>query len=181
MSRNPKNDTGITLMPDESNIYVWKGLLQVSQTDIPACYLPSIGGKGVLTWLAGRQPPSAVDSSLWQAQLKRLPHLCLPQNSNILSAILSVVPTSHIGCTQLQGPAGTPFESGTFELAISVPEAYPLVPPNIRYTTKIFHPNIHFKVWSTQTVGAVLCSTPDPLPALQCTGPVLSPQWLASM
>eukprot|EP00891_Asterochloris_glomerata_P007259 jgi/Astpho2/7259/fgenesh1_pm.00113_%23_16_t len=71
MSRNPKNDTGITLMPDESNIYVWKGLLQ--------------------------------------------------------------------------GPAGTPFESGTFELAISVPEAYPLVPPNIRYTTKIFHPNIHFK------------------------------------
>ena len=31
MSRNPKNDTGITLMPDESNIYVWKGLLQVSR------------------------------------------------------------------------------------------------------------------------------------------------------
>ncbi|GAB4813817.1 hypothetical protein N2152v2_000863 [Parachlorella kessleri] len=45
----------------------------------------------------------------------------------------------------LQGPKDTPFEGGTFEVVISVPEQYPLVPPSVRYKTKIFHPNVHFK------------------------------------
>ena len=45
-----------------------------------------------------------------------------------------------------QGPADTPFEGGTFELLLNVPEQYPLVPPSVRYRTKIFHPNVHFKV-----------------------------------
>ena len=55
------------------------------------------------------------------------------------------------------------------------------MPPNIRYTTKIFHPNIHFKVWSTRSVGALLLGQTDPGPALQCTGPVLSLKGLAGM
>ena len=55
------------------------------------------------------------------------------------------------------------------------------MPPNIRYTTKIFHPNIHFKVRSAQTVGAVLVGQTDSGPALQCTGPVLSLKGLAGM
>jgi hypothetical protein len=46
----------------------------------------------------------------------------------------------------LQGPTETPFEGGTFELSINVPEQYPLVPPTVRFRTKIFHPNVHFKV-----------------------------------
>lgn len=46
----------------------------------------------------------------------------------------------------LQGPKETPFEDGSFELSITVPEQYPLVPPAVRYKTKIFHPNVHFKV-----------------------------------
>lgn len=46
----------------------------------------------------------------------------------------------------LQGPTDTPFEAGTFELSINVPEQYPLVPPAVRFKTKIFHPNVHFKV-----------------------------------
>lgn len=46
----------------------------------------------------------------------------------------------------VQGPQDTPFEGGTFEVAITVPEQYPLVPPTMRYKTKIFHPNVHFKV-----------------------------------
>ena len=45
----------------------------------------------------------------------------------------------------LQGPAGSPYEGGAFELAISVPEQYPLVPPEVKFRTKIFHPNVHFK------------------------------------
>jgi hypothetical protein len=45
-----------------------------------------------------------------------------------------------------QGPTDTAYEGGVFELAINVPEQYPLVPPAVRYRTKIFHPNVHFKV-----------------------------------
>eukprot|EP00879_Flechtneria_rotunda_P002274 GHRR01002465.1.p1 GENE.GHRR01002465.1~~GHRR01002465.1.p1 ORF type:complete len:162 (+),score=46.47 GHRR01002465.1:204-689(+) len=45
----------------------------------------------------------------------------------------------------LKGPSDTPFEGGTFELAINVPEQYPLVPPAVRFKTKIFHPNVHFR------------------------------------
>ncbi|GIL80321.1 hypothetical protein Vretimale_12063 [Volvox reticuliferus] len=45
----------------------------------------------------------------------------------------------------LRGPKDTPFEGGNFELIINVPEQYPLQPPSVRYRTRIFHPNIHFK------------------------------------
>lgn len=45
-----------------------------------------------------------------------------------------------------QGPSETPFEGGVFQLAFSVPEQYPLQPPQVRFLTKIFHPNVHFKV-----------------------------------
>ena len=72
MSRNPKNDTGITLMPDEANIYVWKGLLQVRSTNAAEKWR----GRQVWRWLAGRKPPSAVGSSLWQAQLQGLHYFC---------------------------------------------------------------------------------------------------------
>jgi len=51
-------------------------------------------------------------------------------------------------CCLNQGSVDTPFEGGTFELAINVPEQYPLVPPSVRFRTKIFHPNVHFKVGS---------------------------------
>jgi ubiquitin-protein ligase len=48
--------------------------------------------------------------------------------------------------THLQGPVDTPFEHGSFQLAIVVPDSYPLVPPNVRFVTRVFHPNVHFKV-----------------------------------
>lgn len=44
-----------------------------------------------------------------------------------------------------QGPSDTSYEGGVFELSINVPEQYPLVAPAVRYRTKIFHPNVHFK------------------------------------
>ncbi|KAF5834088.1 ubiquitin-conjugating enzyme/RWD-like protein [Dunaliella salina] len=46
---------------------------------------------------------------------------------------------------RLQAPKDTPYEGGSFELAITVPEQYPLVPPSVRFRTKVFHPNMHFK------------------------------------
>jgi len=33
-----------------------------------------------------------------------------------------------------------------FQLAFAIPEQYPLLPPQVRFLTKIFHPNVHFKV-----------------------------------
>ncbi|KAL6052195.1 E2 ubiquitin-protein ligase peroxin 4 [Balamuthia mandrillaris] len=45
----------------------------------------------------------------------------------------------------ITGPPETPYEGGTFELDINVPENYPLQPPTILFLTKVFHPNIHFK------------------------------------
>ena len=44
-----------------------------------------------------------------------------------------------------QGPKDTAYEGGTFELVINIPENYPLVPPQVRFKTRIFHPNFHFK------------------------------------
>ncbi|KAJ7296961.1 hypothetical protein O6H91_Y087800 [Diphasiastrum complanatum] len=48
--------------------------------------------------------------------------------------------TAHI-----KGPIDTPYQEGIFQLAINVPKQYPLVPPQVRFVTKIFHPNVHFK------------------------------------
>uniref|UniRef100_A0A7S1VE29 UBC core domain-containing protein n=1 Tax=Grammatophora oceanica TaxID=210454 RepID=A0A7S1VE29_9STRA len=45
----------------------------------------------------------------------------------------------------LKGPPDTAYEGGVFQLNIRCGSDYPLVPPNIKFMTKIFHPNIHFK------------------------------------
>ncbi len=133
-----------------------------------------------MKWLAGRMLPSALDGQPVASPAAEAAPLVASAISVVPSVIVTLMLTSRIGCNGWQGPAGTPFESGTFELAISVPEAYPLVPPNIRYTTKIFHPNIHFKVWPIQTVWQLLHSPPDPGLASQCTGSLLSLQGLPS-
>uniref|UniRef100_A0A8C5AZW3 Ubiquitin-conjugating enzyme E2T (putative) n=1 Tax=Gadus morhua TaxID=8049 RepID=A0A8C5AZW3_GADMO len=43
---------------------------------------------------------------------------------------------------QIVGGDGTPYEGGLFTLEIKVPERYPFEPPNIRFLTPIYHPNI---------------------------------------
>jgi peroxin-4 len=44
----------------------------------------------------------------------------------------------------IRGPPDTPFEDYLFTLAIDLTSEYPLVPPTMRFVTKIFHPNVHF-------------------------------------
>ncbi|KAJ8522307.1 hypothetical protein ONZ45_g1109 [Pleurotus djamor] len=42
----------------------------------------------------------------------------------------------------IQGPDGSPFQSGVFKLELFLPEEYPMAPPKVRFLTKIYHPNI---------------------------------------
>jgi len=43
------------------------------------------------------------------------------------------------------GPADSPYEGAFFELEILIPETYPLKPPQVKFITPVFHPNVHFK------------------------------------
>eukprot|EP00553_Chaetoceros_curvisetus_P002106 CAMPEP_0204624956 /NCGR_PEP_ID=MMETSP0717-20131115/10715_1 /ASSEMBLY_ACC=CAM_ASM_000666 /TAXON_ID=230516 /ORGANISM="Chaetoceros curvisetus" /LENGTH=192 /DNA_ID=CAMNT_0051640521 /DNA_START=17 /DNA_END=595 /DNA_ORIENTATION=+ len=47
------------------------------------------------------------------------------------------------------GPEGTPYENGTFDVDIFIPDQYPFEPPQMKFITKIWHPNV-----SSQT-GAI--------------------------
>ena len=39
------------------------------------------------------------------------------------------------------GPEGTAWAGGTFRLALKFNEEYPAKPPNVKFITKMFHPN----------------------------------------
>ncbi len=49
----------------------------------------------------------------------------------------------------IEGPQGTPYEGGVFQVDIQLPPEYPYKPPKMKFDTKIWHPNI-----SSQT-GAI--------------------------
>eukprot|EP00252_Welwitschia_mirabilis_P005786 TRINITY_DN1637_c0_g1_i1.p1 TRINITY_DN1637_c0_g1~~TRINITY_DN1637_c0_g1_i1.p1 ORF type:complete len:162 (-),score=23.86 TRINITY_DN1637_c0_g1_i1:208-693(-) len=86
----------------------------------------------------------------------------------------------------IKGPTDTPYQEGAFQLSINIPEQYPLVPPQVRFITKIFHPNVHFKsgeicldilktawspAWTLQSVCRAiiaLMAHPEPDSPLNC-------------
>uniref|UniRef100_A0A6B2LPF9 UBC core domain-containing protein n=1 Tax=Arcella intermedia TaxID=1963864 RepID=A0A6B2LPF9_9EUKA len=43
------------------------------------------------------------------------------------------------------GPEGTPYEGGSFEVDINFPVEYPFLPPWIRFSSKVYHPNVNAK------------------------------------
>ncbi|XP_057371511.1 ubiquitin-conjugating enzyme E2 T-like [Daphnia carinata] len=42
----------------------------------------------------------------------------------------------------VQGSEGTPYANGNFRIDIVVPERYPMDPPQLKFLTKVYHPNI---------------------------------------
>ena len=41
------------------------------------------------------------------------------------------------------GPADTPYEDGTFRLALQFDEQYPNKPPTVKFVLEMFHPNVY--------------------------------------
>eukprot|EP00300_Choanocystis_sp_HF-7_P026134 c28803_g1_i1.p1 GENE.c28803_g1_i1~~c28803_g1_i1.p1 ORF type:complete len:149 (+),score=24.12 c28803_g1_i1:34-480(+) len=42
----------------------------------------------------------------------------------------------------IAGPQSSPFEGGMFKLELFLPAEYPMMPPKVRFLTKIYHPNV---------------------------------------
>ena len=43
---------------------------------------------------------------------------------------------------QIAGPMSSPYEGGMFGIELYLTDEYPMVPPKVRFTTKIYHPNV---------------------------------------
>mmetsp|Transcript_43910 Transcript_43910/g.61709 ORF Transcript_43910/g.61709 Transcript_43910/m.61709 type:complete len:155 (+) Transcript_43910:85-549(+) len=42
----------------------------------------------------------------------------------------------------IAGPQSSPYEGGIFKLELFLPAEYPMVPPKVRFLTKLYHPNV---------------------------------------
>ena len=42
----------------------------------------------------------------------------------------------------MKGPEKSPYEKGNFKISCVIPPEYPFKPPDLSFTTKIYHPNI---------------------------------------
>eukprot|EP00386_Alphamonas_edax_P016089 GDKI01049157.1.p1 GENE.GDKI01049157.1~~GDKI01049157.1.p1 ORF type:complete len:161 (-),score=32.14 GDKI01049157.1:35-517(-) len=83
------------------------------------------------------------------------------------------------------GPDDTPWEGGIFSLMLKIPPTYPDRPPQVKFTTEMFHPNVYpdgnicldiiQDQWKpTYTIGSLLTSIQslltDPNPASPANG-----------
>lgn len=48
----------------------------------------------------------------------------------------------HAWKVSMEGPSGTPFAGGKFEIELTLPSNYPFKPPTVTFKTKIYHPNV---------------------------------------
>lgn len=53
----------------------------------------------------------------------------------------------------VEGPSGTVYEGGVFEVDIEIGKQYPFEPPKMKFITKIYHPNISSQTGAICLVG----------------------------
>ncbi|KAL7560649.1 hypothetical protein ACA910_001333 [Epithemia clementina (nom. ined.)] len=80
--------------------------------------------------------------------MKELKEVGKNDTSGVQAKVINDGDIRHLRGT-IQGPEGTPYEGGIFEIDIIIPKQYPFEPPKMKFMTKIWHPNI-----SSQT-GAI--------------------------
>jgi ubiquitin-conjugating enzyme (huntingtin interacting protein 2) len=88
-------------------------------------------------------------SSIGSRLSKELAEVCKDdKTSGVKAVVIDEKNNRHLKGT-IQGPEGTPYEGGVWEIDIDIPKQYPFEPPKMKFITKIWHPNI-----SSQT-GAI--------------------------
>jgi len=86
------------------------------------------------------------------ASLENIPPSCIRR----IAAELRKLTTTPVDCVKIipnegditdiqaliEGPAGTPYEGGTFRVKLKLGPEFPQAPPKAYFLTKIFHPNV---------------------------------------
>ena len=83
---------------------------------------------------------------------KELKEVGKDDSSGVKAKPVSEQNMTHLRAT-VQGPQGTPYEGGVFEVDIQIPKQYPFEPPKMKYITKIWHPNISSQTGAICLVG----------------------------
>ncbi|KAH3688287.1 hypothetical protein WICPIJ_000758 [Wickerhamomyces pijperi] len=73
--------------------------------------------------------------------LKELEDVQKDTSASITLVLVSESDLSHLTGTFL-GPPDTPYANGRFQVDIHIPNEYPFKPPQMKFDTKVYHPNI---------------------------------------
>lgn len=93
------------------------------QTDPPAGVSASPIPDNVMTWFVA--PHTSITGDMQGAIVNHVSLPSLYRNAVII------------------GPADTPFEDGTFRLVMQFEEQYPNKPPQVKFISQMFHPNVY--------------------------------------
>lgn len=86
---------------------------------------------------------------------KELKEVGKDDSSGVKAGPVSEANLRHLKAT-VQGPSGTPYDGGVFEVDIQIPKQYPFEPPKMKFITKIWHPNISSQTGAICLVGKLL-------------------------
>ncbi|WWC70666.1 uncharacterized protein I206_104617 [Kwoniella pini CBS 10737] len=88
-------------------------------------------------------PPRATSSAPGMASKRIKKEITDLSKENLGSIILYPIESNIFQWKSiLPGPIGSPYEGGSFEIEITVPEDYPFSPPKLHFITKVYHCNI---------------------------------------
>ena len=85
--------------------------------------------------------------------MKELKEVGKNDTSGVQAKVINEADIRHLRGS-IQGPEGTPYEGGVFEIEITIPKQYPFEPPKMKFMTKIWHPNISSQTGAICLVGS---------------------------